>query len=152
MKELLRVSDVSKNFLGLAALKGVNLAVNEGEIVGLIGPNGAGKTTLFNIITGVYPPSAGEVRWEGRVIAKAKKKAPWLTPLSLAGLAATIAAFAFLEKYYLPLGGAAGAAAGVAVAFTAAGLALAPRGGLRADEISRLGLYRTFQNLSLIHI
>jgi branched-chain amino acid transport system ATP-binding protein len=58
---MLAVHRVAKHFGGLAALGGVDLAVRAGEIVGLIGPNGAGKTTLFNLITGVWAPSAGRI-------------------------------------------------------------------------------------------
>ena len=54
--------DVSKRFGGLAAVAGFNLQIGEGELVGLIGPNGAGKTTFFNLLTGVYAPTAGEIR------------------------------------------------------------------------------------------
>lgn len=58
---LLQLQDVTMWFGGLTALKSFNLKLNPGEIVGLIGPNGAGKTTVFNIITGVYKPSYGQV-------------------------------------------------------------------------------------------
>jgi branched-chain amino acid transport system ATP-binding protein len=63
MVALLEVSDLSKTFGGLAALASLDLSIDEGEIVGLIGPNGAGKTTFFNLVTGIYPPSAGRVRF-----------------------------------------------------------------------------------------
>src|SRR6266568_9447510 len=63
---LLEIRHVSKFFGGLAANSDVSFVVGEGEIVGLIGPNGAGKTTLFNCITGYYPPSRGEVVFNGR--------------------------------------------------------------------------------------
>jgi ABC-type branched-subunit amino acid transport system ATPase component len=62
---LLAISDVSKQFGGLQALKDIDLVVERGAIVGLIGPNGAGKTTLFNLITGIFPPTEGAIRFEG---------------------------------------------------------------------------------------
>jgi branched-chain amino acid transport system ATP-binding protein len=58
---LLRLERVSRSFGGLTAVRSLDLGVERGEILGLIGPNGAGKTTLFNLITGVYRPSAGRV-------------------------------------------------------------------------------------------
>jgi branched-chain amino acid transport system ATP-binding protein len=61
---LLQLRGVSRFFGGLAAVKGVDLAVASGEIVGLIGPNGAGKTTLFNLITGTYRPSSGTILFD----------------------------------------------------------------------------------------
>jgi branched-chain amino acid transport system ATP-binding protein len=65
---MLEVENISKSFGGLRAMSGVSLNVNQGEIVSVIGPNGAGKTTLFNLITGVYKPDSGDVRFEGRSI------------------------------------------------------------------------------------
>lgn len=62
---LLQVSGLAMAFGGLKALQGLNLQVEAGEIVALIGPNGAGKTTFFNCLTGVYPPSAGDI-WLSR--------------------------------------------------------------------------------------
>ncbi|MBO0441893.1 ABC transporter ATP-binding protein [Candidatus Enterococcus ikei] len=58
---LLKVSNLTKNFGGLAAVSNVNLTLETNELIGLIGPNGAGKTTLFNLLTGVYEPSEGTV-------------------------------------------------------------------------------------------
>ncbi|EOT47075.1 MULTISPECIES: ABC transporter ATP-binding protein [Enterococcus] len=58
---LLTVSNLTKHFGGLTAVSRVNLDVEENELIGLIGPNGAGKTTLFNLLTGVYEPSEGDV-------------------------------------------------------------------------------------------
>ena len=63
---LLKLSGVSKNFGGLKALDAVNFEVGSGEILGLIGPNGAGKTVCFNLISGVYRPSNGEIVFDGR--------------------------------------------------------------------------------------
>ncbi len=57
----LEIKNVTKSFGGLQALNGVNLTIEQSEIVGLIGPNGAGKTTLTNVIDGVYKPTRGQV-------------------------------------------------------------------------------------------
>jgi len=65
---LLELNHVSKSFGGLIAVSDVSLQVQQGEIVGLIGPNGAGKTTLFNLVSGIYRPESGTVRFEGRDI------------------------------------------------------------------------------------
>jgi branched-chain amino acid transport system ATP-binding protein len=66
---LLELDKLSLSFGGLKALAEVDLHVNEREIVSIIGPNGAGKTTVFNVITGVYKPSGGDVRFAGASIA-----------------------------------------------------------------------------------
>ncbi|MCC7274413.1 MAG: ABC transporter ATP-binding protein [Alphaproteobacteria bacterium] len=63
---LLVCEGVTRRFGGLVAVDAVDLAVGEGEIVGLIGPNGSGKSTMVNLVTGVLPPSAGRIRFAGR--------------------------------------------------------------------------------------
>jgi len=68
MDPLLRLQGVTIRFGGLTALNDVSLDLLPGEIVGLIGPNGAGKTTLVNLVTGVYPPTAGRIFYEGKRI------------------------------------------------------------------------------------
>jgi ABC-type branched-subunit amino acid transport system ATPase component len=65
---LLELTGVSKSFGGLRTIQDLNIHVDEHEIVSVIGPNGAGKTTLFNIITGVYRPDAGDIRFEGQTL------------------------------------------------------------------------------------
>jgi ABC-type branched-subunit amino acid transport system ATPase component len=62
---LLELKGVTKRFGGLAALGGLDLHVEEGEIVSVIGPNGAGKSTMFNVITGLYAPDGGQVIFNG---------------------------------------------------------------------------------------
>ncbi|GAC1356461.1 MAG: ABC transporter ATP-binding protein [Ktedonobacteraceae bacterium] len=65
---LLELNGVTKRFGGLAAVQEVNLIIRPREIVSVIGPNGAGKTTVFNLITGLYVPTAGEIRFDGKSI------------------------------------------------------------------------------------
>ena len=59
---------MTRRFGGLVAVREVDLAVGQGQIVGLIGPNGAGKTTFFNCITGMFAPSEGDILFEGKRI------------------------------------------------------------------------------------
>lgn len=66
---LLELDRIEKVFGGLRAIAGVSLRVEPGAIFGLIGPNGAGKTTVFNVITGVYQPTSGRVRFDGEDIS-----------------------------------------------------------------------------------
>ena len=66
---LLELTGVRKRYGGLEVLRGVDFAVQEGEIVGLIGANGAGKTTLFNTITGLAPATGGSIRFLGKELA-----------------------------------------------------------------------------------
>lgn len=72
MNELLRTEDVSEVFGGLKAVADFNIRINKGELIGLIGPNGAGKTTAFNLITGVYQPTTGEITFDGKSIVGLK--------------------------------------------------------------------------------
>ena len=63
---LLRSSGLTRRFGGLVALDNLDLNVQRGEILGLIGPNGSGKTTFFNVVTGIYPATAGRVEFDGQ--------------------------------------------------------------------------------------
>ncbi len=66
---VLSVRDVTMQFGGVVAVDNLSMKINEGEIVSLIGPNGAGKTTAFNVITGVYHPTNGEIEFCGNLIS-----------------------------------------------------------------------------------
>lgn len=82
--KILELKKVRKFFGGVKAVESFSLEVGEGEIVGLIGPNGAGKSTLFNCVAGVFPPTAGEILFQGMKINNQK---PW--DLCRKGLART---------------------------------------------------------------
>jgi branched-chain amino acid transport system ATP-binding protein len=71
---LLDVVDVSRSFDGIVAIDHVSFGVAPGAIVGLIGPNGAGKTTMFNLITRLYRPQGGDIRFEGESLLSGR---PW---------------------------------------------------------------------------
>ncbi|MBR6681701.1 MAG: ABC transporter ATP-binding protein [Clostridia bacterium] len=66
MSEILRCESLTKNYGGLIALKGINISVESGKIVGLLGPNGSGKTTLIKIINGLLTPTNGKVYIDGK--------------------------------------------------------------------------------------
>jgi branched-chain amino acid transport system ATP-binding protein len=82
--KILELKKVRKFFGGIKAVESFSLDVEEGEIVGLIGPNGAGKSTLFNCVAGVFPPTTGEILFQG---AKINNQKPW--DLCRKGLART---------------------------------------------------------------
>src|SRR6478672_8559098 len=70
--KLLEAQNITMQFGGLKAVSELSFHINQGELMGLIGPNGAGKTTLFNVLTGVYQPTIGDVLFNGQSI-KGKK-------------------------------------------------------------------------------
>ncbi|MSZ06554.1 MAG: ATP-binding cassette domain-containing protein, partial [Actinobacteria bacterium] len=72
-EKLLELKDLTMQFGGVIALNKVNLDVYKGEICALIGPNGAGKTTVFNVITGVYQATSGEINFKGENILGRKR-------------------------------------------------------------------------------
>ncbi len=65
---IVRMINISKNFGAVQALKDVSIEVREGEVLGLLGDNGAGKTTLIKILAGVFPPTKGEIYFEGEQV------------------------------------------------------------------------------------
>ena len=72
MSEILRTENVCRYFGGLKAVDNISMTVNSGQIFGIIGPNGAGKTTFFNVCSGIYKPTKGQVYFEGRDISGLK--------------------------------------------------------------------------------
>lgn len=67
---LLEVEQVTVNFGGIVALNGLSFSIQEGHICGLIGPNGAGKTTMFNVVSRIYQPTSGSVRYKGEELLR----------------------------------------------------------------------------------
>ena len=72
-EKLLELKNTTIKFGGITALNEVNFHVNKGEICALIGPNGAGKTTVFNVVTGVYPITSGEILFNGESLSGKKR-------------------------------------------------------------------------------
>lgn len=72
MASVLQLDKATIRFGGLTAVSALDLAIGAGELVGLIGPNGAGKTTVFNLITGVYQPTEGQILFQGKSITKSR--------------------------------------------------------------------------------
>jgi branched-chain amino acid transport system ATP-binding protein len=77
---LLEATKITKRFGGLIAVNNIEFSIPDKSIVSLIGPNGAGKTTFFNIIAGIYDPTAGEIAFHGRRVIARPKRA-WLEPV-----------------------------------------------------------------------
>ncbi len=87
--------DVRKTFGGLVAVNGLSFEITAGSIVAMIGPNGAGKSTVFNLITGIYRPTSGEVVLEGRPISGVRTDR--VTALGIARTFQNIRLFAFMS-------------------------------------------------------
>lgn len=79
---LLKTTNLGISFGGLRAVDDVNIEIKEGELIGLIGPNGAGKTTIFNLLTGVYKPTDGDISINGTSVNK--KTTPQIVTLGVA--------------------------------------------------------------------
>jgi ABC-type branched-subunit amino acid transport system ATPase component len=82
MDNVLTVNNLTMDFGGIRALNGVDLRVEQGQIVALIGPNGAGKTTFFNLLAGLMRPSAGKIAFEGHDVTR--ESAPHRVHLGIA--------------------------------------------------------------------
>lgn len=80
---LLEMKNVVKQFGGLTAVSNMSFSVEKGEIFGVIGPNGAGKTTIFNLITGVYQVTEGDILFDGQSIEGKNpiRSSTWVFPV-----------------------------------------------------------------------
>jgi branched-chain amino acid transport system permease protein len=169
---VLNCEQVTKRFGGLTAVDNLNIEIKTGELVGLIGPNGAGKTTAFNLLTGVYEPTSGVVRFEGAQIAGdnpypvGQRAALLAWDMLLAGLGGfligtvvfssiTTLNIAPTELYKVfEIGAHSGLVWVFVVAAAAIALLTAPRRrrnrpGLKPYACCHLGICRTFQNIRL---
>ena len=72
MSVILGLNQINKDFGGVQAVKDMSFTIEQGELAGLIGPNGAGKTTIFNLVTGVYDVTSGEIEFKGKNINRLK--------------------------------------------------------------------------------
>ena len=161
--EVLRADKVTKRFGGLVAVNAIDFSIPARSIVSLIGPNGAGKTTFFNVIAGIYDPSAGRIEFHGTTMIAHAKRA-WLEPflwlaipgilaavtvlLSLSGRAQAIVILGILATILaLLVGVVTGVARGPAYQ------RLLGRFGIfrsaRPNDMVVAGLGRTFQNIRL---
>ena len=161
--EVLRADKVTKRFGGLVAVNAIDFSIPARSIVSLIGPNGAGKTTFFNVIAGIYDPSAGRIEFHGTTMIAHAKRA-WLEPflwlaipgilaavtvlLSLSGTAQAIVILGILATILaLLVGVVTGVARGPAYQ------RLLGRFGIfrsaRPNDMVVAGLGRTFQNIRL---
>jgi branched-chain amino acid transport system ATP-binding protein len=96
-KPLLELAGCTLRFGGLVAVGDLDMTVNEGSLTGLIGPNGAGKTSVFNLVTGVYRPTAGDIRFAGKSLVGLK---PWqITRLGIARTFQNIRLFQSLSVF-----------------------------------------------------
>ena len=161
--EVLRADKVTKRFGGLVAVNSIDFTIPRGGIVSLIGPNGAGKTTFFNIIAGIYDPTAGKIDFHGQTMI-ARSRRVWMEPiiwLLVPGIAAFI-------TFFLAINGAPEAeiilgvfvSVGLLLVILVTGVARSPRyerflrrfgifHSARPNDMVVAGLGRTFQNIRL---
>jgi branched-chain amino acid transport system ATP-binding protein len=161
--EVLRADKVTKRFGGLLAVNSVDFTIPQQSIVSLIGPNGAGKTTFFNIIAGIYDPTAGKIDFHGETKIARSRRA-WLEPViwlilpGIVGLFTALLAVAGAPEGEIILG--IFVTVGVLLIILVTGVARGPRyqrflarfgvfRSARPNDMVVAGLGRTFQNIRL---
>jgi branched-chain amino acid transport system ATP-binding protein len=163
MGDVLHARRVTKRFGGLVAVHDIDFTIPEGAIVSLIGPNGAGKTTFFNIIAGIYDPTAGDIVFRDKPMI-ARPRRPWLEPILWVIPAAAVG----LVTWLLGISGAPQVQVTAGILFTlialmvvlVVGVARPPAYGdllrvfgifksARPNDMVVAGLGRTFQNIRL---
>ena len=162
---LLDARRVTKRFGGLVAVNSIDFTIPERSIVSLIGPNGAGKTTFFNIIAGIYDPTAGAIRFRGKQMIARTHRA-FLEPFLWVGPAAVLGVIAaVMATTGVPLPAVLGVAfvAMLLLILMLLGAVARPlwyrrlllRVGIfrssRPNDMVEAGLGRTFQNIRLFH-
>ena len=98
MMALLEITNLGISFGGLRAVDDFHLTIEQGQLYGLIGPNGAGKTTVFNMLTGVYTPTTGQIVLDGRNITGMKT-----AEINKAGIARTFQNIRLFQEFYVCL-------------------------------------------------
>ncbi|MGC8667010.1 MAG: ABC transporter permease subunit [Chthonomonadales bacterium] len=152
--EALRLREARKSFGGLMAVDGISLYLKQGELVGLIGPNGAGKTTVFNLMTGVYELSSGEILFEGRLLAGERLYPAWQRAALLIWDGLLMCAGGWIAGSIVSTSTRASVtglftAAGFLTALVTAGRRRRFRPALKPYQFAQAGIARTFQNIRL---
>jgi branched-chain amino acid transport system ATP-binding protein len=163
MTDVLNAEKVTKRFGGLVAVNSIDFTIPERSIVSLIGPNGAGKTTFFNIIAGIYDPSAGKIDFRGETMIAKTRRAwlepiLWLVPAAIASIITILLSSVGAPNAIVILGIFATIIALLVVMVTGAARPLAYQRRLvrvgifrsaRPNDMVVAGLGRTFQNIRL---
>jgi branched-chain amino acid transport system ATP-binding protein len=160
---ILAAHNVTKRFGGLVAVNDVSFEIPEGSIVSLIGPNGAGKTTFFNIIAGIYDPTAGRIAVRNRTMVARPIRAwlepvLWVTPAVVVGIISTIVVLAANSETVAFIGASVTLLALIAMLLAAIArpgwyhrllLRLGIFRSARPNDMVEAGIGRTFQNIRL---
>jgi branched-chain amino acid transport system ATP-binding protein len=141
---ILEVDDVTVRFGGVVALDALSFEIREGDICGLIGPNGAGKTTCFNVVSRIYQPAAGRVRFDGTDLLALPAHR-----IASVGIARTFQNLALFPSMTLLENVMVGGHSRGSVGFVRAALRLPPWG---EEKVTRVRAYELLERLDLAHL